>query len=115
MRHHNSNRKFGREAGPRKAMMKSLAKNLVEHKHIETTEAKAKELRPFIEKLVTKAKVGDLAATRNLVAVIGKDMTATLIKKIAPDYKSRTGGYTRIVKLPRRKSDAAKMAVIEFV
>lgn len=115
MRHHNANRKFGREAGPRKALIKGLARNLVERKSIETTEAKAKELRPFVEKLVTKAKVGNLAAMRALVAVLDQDLAAKLIKTIAPEYKTRTGGYTRIMKLPRRKSDAAKMAIIEFV
>src|SRR3989338_5467063 len=110
MRHHNTKRKFGRETNQRKALMKSLAVNLIKNDKIKTTEAKAKELRPFIEKLVTKAKGGDLAKRK-----IGISSTKKLFDKIAPKYKDRNGGYTRITKMPRRKTDGSKISIIEFV
>lgn len=90
---------------------------LIAHGRIETTEAKAKELRPMIEKMVTKANVGTLAS-RRLVTSRLYNLTAeakNLIDNIAPKYKGRSGGYTRITKLPRRAGDASKMAVIEFI
>lgn len=95
--------------------MKSLAFNLVAKEKIKTTEARAKELRPFIEKFVTRAKKGNLANRRLLIARLGQQTTKKLFKKIAPKYKDKNGGYTRIIKLPPRKSDASKMAIIEFV
>lgn len=116
MRHHDNVRKFGRERNQRKALMRSLALALVVHKKIETSEAKAKELRPFIEKLVTKAKEKNLAAERLVASRMGGRRGAMLlVKNIAPLYEKRAGGYTRIVKLPRRQSDGSKRAVIEFV
>ncbi|KKT19416.1 MAG: 50S ribosomal protein L17 [Parcubacteria group bacterium GW2011_GWB1_43_8] len=115
MRHHNTKRKFGRETNQRKALMKSLAVNLIKNDKIKTTEAKAKELRPFIEKLVTKAKGGDLAKRRIVASVIGILSTKKLFDKIAPKYKDRNGGYTRITKMPRRKTDGSKISIIEFV
>jgi len=117
MRHHNNVRKFGRTASQRNALLKGLMLSLIAHGRIETTEAKAKELRPEIEKLITKANVGTLASRRlvisrlyNLSAEANK-----LINEIAPKYKGRAGGYTRITKLPRRGGDASKMAIIEFI
>jgi large subunit ribosomal protein L17 len=117
MRHGNNNRKFGRPRNQRKALLKGLMLSLIAHGRIKTTEAKAKELRPEIEKLITKANVGTLSSRRlvisrlyNLNAEAGK-----LIDTIAPKYKGRTGGYTRITKLGRRAGDASKMAIIEFV
>lgn len=102
--------------GGRKALLKSLALSLVIHKKITTTEAKAKELRPFVEKLVTRAKVNNIASKRMLVAKIGAGKGVTeLMSKLAPKYEKRLGGYTRIVKLQRRLSDGSPMAVIEFV
>lgn len=96
--------------------MKSLALALVKHEKIKTTEAKAKELRPFIEKMITRARRGDQAAQRLLVARLGSPSGAKkLIDEIGPRYKERNGGYTRIVKLPARASDASSMAIIEFV
>ena len=95
--------------------MKSLAVNLIKNDKIKTTEAKAKELRPFIEKLVTKAKDGDLAKRRSVISVIGILSTKKLFDKIAPKYKDRNGGYTRITKMPRRKTDGSKISIIEFV
>lgn len=117
MRHHNSIRKFGREAGQRKALLSSLASNMIEHRKVRTTEAKAKELRPFIETLVTKAKENKLSARRLLIRrLLGReDAAKKLIDSIAPSYKARPGGYTRIIKLQNRLSDGSPMAVIEFV
>lgn len=116
MRHHDNIRKFGRERGQRVALLKSLALSLVMKNKITTTEAKAKELRPFVEKLVTRAKVGTLASHRLLISRLGSiDAVARLMKDTAAKYEKRAGGYTRIVKLPRRLSDGAAMAVIEFI
>ena len=115
MRHHNARRKFGRETNQRRALMRSLVINLIKTEKMKTTEAKAKELRPFVEKLVTKAKIGDLSKRRLVASVIGVLSTKKLFDKIAPKYKDRNGGYTRIIKMPRRKSDGSKISVIEFV
>ncbi|MDO8591274.1 MAG: 50S ribosomal protein L17 [bacterium] len=115
MRHHKQNRKFGRERGQRHALLKSLALSLVIHKKITTTEAKAKELRPFVEKLVTRAKIKTLASQRLLAARLGTSGVKELVNTLGPKYEKRKGGYTRIFKLPRRLSDGSTMAVIEFV
>ncbi len=115
MRHSNANRKFGREKNQRKALMKSLAHNLVLKGKIKTTEAKAKELRPFVEKLVTMGKRETPASQRLLVSRVGKMAATKITNSLATTYKTREGGYTRITKLVRRASDGAKMAVIEFV
>lgn len=117
MRHHNSVRKFGRTANGRRALLKSLALALITHGRIETTEAKAKELRPYIEKLVTKATVNTVASKRLVISRLmnRKEETKKLFDEIAPKYKDQKGGYTRIMKLPQRQGDAAKMALIEFV
>ncbi|MEY2672102.1 MAG: ribosomal protein large subunit ribosomal protein [Candidatus Parcubacteria bacterium] len=117
MRHGNHNRKFGRVKSQRSALLKGLVLSLIKHGRIETSEAKAKELRPYMEKLVTKANEGTLHSTRQIVSrLYGRTAEAkTLIEKIAPKYKGRTGGYTRITKLGERAGDASKMSVIEFV
>lgn len=117
MRHHNKVKKFGREKNQRVALMQSLARSLILLERIETTEAKAKALRPYVEKLVTKARVIDLAKHRQILATLRnrKDATTKLIQEIAPKYKDRKGGYVRIIKLPPRKTDSSKMALIEFV
>ncbi|MHB1330748.1 MAG: 50S ribosomal protein L17 [Minisyncoccota bacterium] len=115
MRHSNVNRKFGRERNQRKALMKSLAHNLIVKGKIKTTEPKAKELRPFVEKLVTLGKKETPASKRLLTARVGKMAGDKLIGSIVSNYKTRQGGYTRITKLMRRGSDGAPMAVIEFV
>jgi|SRR5581483_1200974 len=112
MRHHDNKRKFHREKKVRVALMKSLALGLIENGKIKTTEAKAKELRPFVEKMVTTAKKGD---RRNLISKIGSLGATKLVKEISPKYSTRTSGYTRITKLPARVSDGSLMAVIEFV
>lgn len=96
--------------------MRSLARNLVRDSRIKTTLAKAKELRPFVEKLVTTAKSGTVASRRLVMTRIqGAPETKKLFDTVAPKYKSRAGGYTRIVKMPNRDLDGAPMALIEFV
>jgi large subunit ribosomal protein L17 len=97
-------------------MLANLATSLFQHGKIQTTETKAKRLRPLAEQLITKAKRGDLAARRRVLAVVrDKDVVYTLFDQIAPRYANRNGGYTRIVKTGPRKGDAAPMAVIELV
>lgn len=117
MRHGNINRKFGRETDQRRAFLKNLARSLVLREKMTTTEARAKELRPIVEKLVTRGKsTGSLGAKRLLVARSGGDITvAKKIAVLGSRYQSRAGGYLRITKLPARKSDGSKMARIEFV
>ncbi|MEY2640964.1 MAG: ribosomal protein large subunit ribosomal protein [Candidatus Parcubacteria bacterium] len=117
MKHHKKQRKFGRESNQRIALMRSLARNLIRDEAITTTEAKAKELRPYVEELVTKARVASVATRRLITARLGgdDDLAKKLIEDIAPQYATRPGGYTRITKLPLRQNDAAKMAHIEFV
>ena len=115
MRHNNANRKFGRVRKVRTALMKSLALALVLNNKIKTTDAKARELRPYVEKMVTMARLSTLASKRLLISRLGKIGTEKLVKDISPKYVGRKGGYTRITKLPARKSDGGLMAVIEFV
>lgn len=115
MRHHSKTKTFDRDRKGRVALMRSLAVALVRHEAIVTTEAKAKAIRPIVEKLLTHAKAGTVSARRLVASKIGDASAAKLLKEIAPRYAERKGGYTRIVKLPIRTSDAAKMAQIEFV
>ena len=117
MRHHNANRKFGRNKDERGALLKSLAFNLIVREKIKTTLPKAKELRPFIEKLITRAKKDDLAAKRIVFSRLSnqKKEVKKLFEVLAPRFKERAGGYTRIFKLGKRTSDGAEMAQIEFL
>ena len=115
MRHHNQNRKLSRVRKVRKALLNSLARSLVLHEKIKTTEAKAKELRPFMEKLITKSKSNSLVAKRFLNVKLGKDATGILIENVGKKYSDRKSGFLRIVKVKRRLSDGSKMAMIEFV
>jgi len=117
MRHHDRNRKFGRKDSQRTALLRSLAISLIERGKITTTEAKAKELRPFVERLVTYGKSGTLASRRRTISRLGGNEKATkkLFDTVAGKYTDRKGGYTRIMKLGARGNDAAAMAVIEFV
>ena len=110
-------RKFGRVRNQRTALMRSLARSLIIHGAIETTEAKAKELRPFIEKLVTRAKNDTVANRRIISSRLGNDTEAMskLLNDIAPQHKDRAGGYTRISKLPKKLEDGRKVAYISFV
>jgi large subunit ribosomal protein L17 len=115
MRHHNANRKFSRVRKVRVALVNSLARSLVLHQKIETTEPKAKEIRPFVEKLITKAKLKTVAARRAIGIKIGQKATKMLVDDIAPKYEDRKGGFLRITKSKRRPSDGSSMAIIEFV
>jgi large subunit ribosomal protein L17 len=117
MRHHNANRTFGRSKNQRGALLKGLAASLIEHGSILTTEAKAKELRPKVEKMVTKAKNPTLSNRRLLLSSLynNDSVVDKLISDVAPKFSDRAGGYTRITKIVQRKGDASKMAVIEFV
>jgi large subunit ribosomal protein L17 len=127
MRHNRRGRKLGRDAAHRDALMMNMAASLIEHGRIKTTLPKAKELRPYIEKLVTTARRGDLHSRRMVLkklhmadtASSRKAGKATIVQKlcddVAPRFKDRPGGYTRILKLGPRPGDAAPMAFIEFV
>ncbi len=115
-RHGYKGRKFGRETDQREALMKGLAVSLIEHRSIKTTMPKAKELRPYLEKLVTKAKKGDLHNRRQLIARLSSvDAAATLVDEIAPKLTERSSGYLSIKRDGWRKGDNAEMAVIKFV
>ena len=115
MRKRKKGKKFGRVREQRKALLKSLASSLILNKKIKTTETKAKELRRFVEPLITKAKAGDLHRRRLVRKYLPESVTKKLFDEIAPLYKDRPGGYTRIVKLAPRLSDGAKMARIEML
>lgn len=116
MRHKHGYRKLGRTSSHRKALLKNLAIALIVNGKIETTVAKAKTLRSYIEKLITKAKKGDFNAHREVFAYLqDKEATKKLMNEIAPNYKDRNGGYTRIVRTRIRRGDAAPMAFIELV
>ncbi len=115
MRHLKKGRTFGRTQDQRRALLRALAHGLVMRERITTTEAKAKELRPVIEKMVSRAKSGTLASRRLLLQRLPAAAVRKLADAIAPRLKDRRGGYTRIIKLPPRRSDASRMAIIEFV
>jgi large subunit ribosomal protein L17 len=115
MRHHYKGRKLGRTRNQRGALLKSLMRSLIVHERISTTEAKAKEMRPMIEKLVTRAKSDTVANRRLIASRIGDDAaTKKLFGAIAPRYKGRAGGYVRIVKRAPR-ADGRRTAYIAFV
>mgnify|MGYP001171681999 CR=1 FL=1 len=119
MRHQKKGRKLNRTASHRKALMMNMASSLVLNKSIKTTEAKAKELRGYVERLVTYAKKDSLHGRRliqkKLPGSLGKKVANVLIHEIAPEYSDRNGGYTRITKLGFRKNDNAPVSLIEFV
>jgi large subunit ribosomal protein L17 len=117
MRHQKKRHKLGRDAAHRKALLANLSKELIEHERIETTEAKAKAVKPEVEKLITLARRGDLHARRQALSALGQDKFAVykLFEEIAPRYTERPGGYTRILKLGPRKSDSTEMALLELV
>ena len=116
MRHKKKGRKLGRKVGNRKALLKNLACQLIIHKKIKTTDPKAKELRSFIEPLITLAKKDNLHARRLVIKKIPKkDMVRILFEEIAPLFSTRPGGYTRITKLGLRDNDRAPVSIIEFV
>jgi large subunit ribosomal protein L17 len=115
MRKRHKGRKLSRKRDQRKALLKSLARELFLKERIETTEAKAKELRSFAEKFIERAKEKNLPNIRYLARFFAKDVIKKLFDEIGPRYKERKGGYTRILKLGPRKSNGAKMAIIELV
>ena len=116
MRHQKNTRKLGRTSQHRDLMLANIVASLILHKRVKTTLAKAKAARPLAEKLVTLGKGGTLHDRRLAVAKIGqKDAVGKLFKEIAPGFKDRKGGYTRIIKLGPRQSDAAPVAFLEWV
>ena len=116
MRHKHGYRKLSRTSSHRKAMFKNISIAMIEREKIETTLPKAKELKRFMEKLVTKARVNDSNAHRQIFAVLqDKEATKKLLNEIAPKYEDRNGGYTSIVKTRIRRGDATQMAYISFV
>jgi large subunit ribosomal protein L17 len=116
LRHQKAGRKLGRDSAHRKALYANLAVALIEHGRIKTTVAKAKEVRPVAEQMITLGKRGDVAAHRQAVAFLrSKPVAHKLFAEIAPRFADRQGGYTRIVKLGPRQGDAAEMAYLELV
>jgi large subunit ribosomal protein L17 len=115
MKKRKAGRIFSRKPSVRKALLLSVTQALIQKEKIKTTEAKAKEVRPLVEKLVTKGMSNTIASRRNLSRYLSPRMTKKIIEDISPRYSARKGGYTRIVKLNPRKSDGARMAILEFV
>jgi large subunit ribosomal protein L17 len=116
MRHKKKGRKLGRKAGNRRALFMNLASQIITYKRIKTTDAKAKDLRTFLEPLITLAKKNDLHSRRMVIRKLpNKAIVKTLYNEIAPIYADRKGGYTRIVKLGYRDNDRAPVSIIEFV
>ncbi len=116
MRHHRSGRKLGRDSAHRKALYANLAGALFEHGRIQTTLAKAKEVRPIAEKMITLARRGDVHSRRQALAFLrSQDVVYKLFSDVAPRFEGRPGGYSRIVKLGPRPGDAAEMAYLELV
>ena len=118
MRHARAGKKLGRDAAHRKALYSNLAGALITHGRIQTTEAKAKAVKPELEKLITLARKGDLHARRQAMSILqhpDKGVIYKLFEEIAPRYAERPGGYTRILKLGPRSSDATEMVYLELV
>jgi large subunit ribosomal protein L17 len=108
--------KLGRDSSARRALFRSILTSFFAHGRIETTEAKAKEITPLVAKMITLAKRGDLHARRQVLSyLMSEEVITKLFDEIAPKYKERQGGYTRIMKLGPRRGDAAPMAIIELV
>jgi len=117
MRHQKAKGKLSRDSAHRRALMMNLSKQIIEHERITTTAAKAKAVKPEIERLITLGKRGDLHARRQALATLSQDKFAVhkLFEDLAPRYAERPGGYTRILKLGPRRSDATEMVYIELV
>jgi large subunit ribosomal protein L17 len=115
MRKRKKGRKLNRKSSQRKALMVSLASSLISKEKIKTTQAKAKEVSSFVEKQITRAKTGSLHSRRLSAGLFTPRIVKKLFDEIAPRYKERKGGYTRIMKLGQRKINGAKMAIIELV
>ncbi len=117
MRHQKTRNKLSRDSAHRKSLLMNLTKEVIEHERIKTSEAKAKAVKPEIEKLITLAKRGDLHARRQALSALSQDKFAVhkLFAEVAPRYAERPGGYTRILKLGPRRSDATEMVYLELV
>src|SRR6202158_215437 len=117
MRHQRQRYQLSRSASHRKALLINLSKEVIEHERIKTTEAKAKAVKPELEKLITLAKRGDLHARRQALSALGQHSSTVhqLLEVVAPRYESRPGGYTRILKLGPRASDSTEMVLLELV
>ena len=116
MLHGNKKKQLSRERNQRNALIKSLVVSLVKHEKMTTGTIKAKVLKPYVEKLITTAKAGTITSRRLITARIGNPKSVKkLVEVIAPKYKTRAGGYTRVTKLPHREGDGSSMATIEFV
>ena len=117
MRHQRQRYQLSRSASHRKSLLMNLSKEVIEHERIQTTEAKAKAVKPEVEKLITLAKRGDLHARRQALSALGQDKFTVykLFEEIAPRYTERPGGYTRILKLGPRRSDSTEMVLLELV
>src|SRR2546430_3330110 len=116
VRHQKAGRKFSRSTAHRKAMSRNLVTSLLDHGRIETTEAKGKELRRWVEKVITRAKNDNVAARRAVDAIVeDPEVTERLFTKLMPRMKDRTGGYTRVLKIGPRLGDAAPMVLVELV
>ena len=117
MRHQKQRGKLSRDSAHRKALLANLCKEVIQHERIKTSEAKAKAVKPELEKLITLAKRGDLHARRQALSALGQDkfLVYRLFEEIAPRYADRPGGYTRILKLGPRRSDATEMVFLELV
>ena len=117
MRHQRNRYQLSRDTAHRKALLMNLSKEVIAHERIRTTEAKAKAVKPELEKLITLAKRGDLHARRQALSALGQDkfMVYKLFEEIAPRYSERSGGYSRILKLGPRRSDSTEMVLLELV
>jgi large subunit ribosomal protein L17 len=116
MRHQRSGRKLGRDSAHRKALYANLTASLIEHGRIKTTVAKAKEVRPVAEEMITLGRRGDVAARRHALKFLrSQDVVHKLFSEVGPRFVDRPGGYSRIVKLGPRQGDAAEMAYLELV
>jgi large subunit ribosomal protein L17 len=116
VKHARAGRKLGRDASHRRALYANLAGALITHGRIQTTEAKAKAVKPYVEKLITLGKRGDLHARRQALSELrSQDVVHDLFSEVAPRFAERPGGYTRIVKLGQRQGDAAEMVYLELV
>src|SRR2546430_15685177 len=117
MRHRKTRHKLSRTASHRKALLRNLCKEIIDHERIKTSQAKAKAVKPEVEKLSALAKRGDLHARRQALATLGQDKFTVhkLFEEVAPRYGERPGGYTRIVKLGPRRSDSTEMVYLELV
>jgi large subunit ribosomal protein L17 len=117
MRHSKQRHKLSRDSAHRRALLRNLSKDVIAHERIKTSEAKAKAVKPKVEKLITLGKRGDLHARRQALSELGQDkfVVHKLFEEVAPRYADRQGGYTRIVKLGPRRSDSTEMVFIELV